>query len=182
MNGNNNGNESTVVKDAHRAVDAAQSEEAAARQAAAKVESAAVADAAAVAGAIAARQSAATVATAAVVEAAAAREAASFRTAVSNVESASVVESAAVFRAAAEVEASAMLLNRLLKMADGYQAANALHQAAEMYFELVDRHPDTLEAVQARKCLIGLGENYERKGELRQARSIFERLLETVPA
>jgi len=81
----------------------------------------------------------------------------------------------------AVVEAGSVLLNRLLKMADGYQATNAPHQAAEMYFELVDCHPDTLEAVQARKGLIEISEGYERSCNLRQARSIYERLLKTAP-
>jgi hypothetical protein len=47
----------------------------------------------------------------------------------------------------AVVETGSVLLNCLLKMAEGYQATNAPHQAAEMYFELIDCHPDTLEAV-----------------------------------
>ena len=97
------------------------------------------------------------------------------------VEAASVIETAAVAKAAAVVEAGSVLLNRLLKMADGYQATNAPHQAAEMYFELIDCHPDTLEAVQARKGLIEISEGYERSGNLRQARSIYERLFKTAP-
>jgi len=97
------------------------------------------------------------------------------------VETASVVETAAVAKAAVVVEADSVLLKHLLEMADGYQATNALHQAAEMYFELVDCHPDTLEAVQARKGLIEISEGYERNSELRQARSIYERLLNTAP-
>jgi hypothetical protein len=64
-------------------------------------------------------------------------------------------------------------------MAGEYRAANSLHQAAEMYFELVDSHPGTLEAIQARKCLLEIGDSNERAGELRQSRSIIERLLET---
>ena len=71
------------------------------------------------------------------------------------------------------------MLARLLKMADSYRARNALHQAAEMYFELVECHPDTSEAAKAEQRLIEIGDNYERNGELRQARSIFERLQET---
>ena len=87
----------------------------------------------------------------------------------------------AVAKAVAVVEDGSVLLNRLLKMADGYQATNAPHQAAEMYFELIDCHPNTLEAIQARKGLIEISEGYERSGNLRQARSIYERLFKTAP-
>ena len=74
---------------------------------------------------------------------------------------------------------SSEMLARLLRMADSYRTRNALHQAVEMYFELVESHPDTSEAAQAEQRLIEIGDNYERNGELRQARSIFERLQET---
>jgi len=120
-------------------------------------------------------KAAAVVAAASVVETAAVAKAAAV------VEAASVVETAVVVEAAAVVEADSVLLNRLLKMADGYQATNAPHQAAEMYFELVDCHPDTLEAVLARKGLIEISEGYELSGNLRQARSIYERLIKTAP-
>ena len=76
---------------------------------------------------------------------------------------------------------SSGMLARLLRMANSYRATNALHQAAELYFELVDCHPDTPEAAQAEERLIEIGDSYERNGELRQARNIFERLLETAP-
>jgi tetratricopeptide (TPR) repeat protein len=118
---------------------------------------------------------------AAVVEAASVVETAAVAKAAAVVEAASVVETAAVVEASAVVEADSVLLKRLLEMADGYQATNAPHQAAEMYFELVDCHPDTLEAVQARQGLIEISERYERNGDLRQARSIYERLLKTAP-
>lgn len=73
--------------------------------------------------------------------------------------------------------ASFLMLERLLKMADSYRSTNALHQAAEMYFELVEKHPETPEAARAEQSLIEMGDNHQRQGELRQARSIFERLL-----
>ena len=69
---------------------------------------------------------------------------------------------------------------RLLSMADGYRLTNAPHQALEMYFELLACHPDTPEAAQAQSRLLEIGDRYERYGEPRQARSIFERLMETV--
>lgn len=70
-----------------------------------------------------------------------------------------------------------VLLARLLKMADGYRAANQVHQAIEMYFHLLERYPDAPEAAQAEERLIAIGDRLERGGELRQARSLFERLL-----
>lgn len=127
------------------------------------------------------RKTSSVVEAAAVVEAAEVIKAAAVDEAEAVVEAGAVVEAATVVKAATVVEVSAVLLKRLLRMADGYQATNDLHQAAEMYFELADCYPDTLEGVRARKCLLDIGESYERKGELRQARSIFERLLETAP-
>jgi tetratricopeptide (TPR) repeat protein len=150
-------------------------------EAASVVETAAVAKAAAVVEAASVVETAAVAKAAAVVEAASAVETAAVTKAAAVVEAASAVETAAVVEASAVVEADSVLLKRLLEMADGYQATNAPHQAAEMYFELVDCHPDTLEAVQARQGLIEISERYERNGDLRQARSIYERLLKTAP-
>ena len=69
------------------------------------------------------------------------------------------------------------LLTHLLRIADGYRAENALRQAIEIYFELVENHPDTPEATQANQRLTEIGEQYERSGEFRQARSLYKRLL-----
>ncbi len=74
-------------------------------------------------------------------------------------------------------EAVNPLLTRLLKIADGYHAENAPRQAIEIYFELVENYPSTLEAKQAQRRLTEIGEQYEQSGEFRQARSLYERLL-----
>ena len=74
-------------------------------------------------------------------------------------------------------EAANPLLTRLLKIADGYRAEKALRQAIEIYFELAENHPATPAAQQAQKRLTEIGEQYERSGEFRQARGIYERLL-----
>ncbi len=72
---------------------------------------------------------------------------------------------------------SSPVLARLLRMADGYRRSGAPHQAIEMYFELVDRHGDTAEGEQAHARLMDVCEQYEREGKMRQARSLYERLL-----
>ena len=74
-------------------------------------------------------------------------------------------------------EAANPLLTHLLRIADGYRAENALRQAIEIYFELVENHPHMPEAQQARHRLTEIGEQYERSGEFRQARSLYQRLL-----
>ena len=79
--------------------------------------------------------------------------------------------------AAVQPEAVNPLLTRLLKIADSYLRENAFRQAIEIYFELVEKHPNTPEAEQARQRLAEIGEYYERWGEFRQARSLYERLL-----
>lgn len=80
-------------------------------------------------------------------------------------------------RAPSQVPVASPLLSRLLKIADGYRAEYAHRQAMEMYFELVENHPHTPEGQRARETLLEIGECYERNGEFRQARSLYERLL-----
>jgi hypothetical protein len=69
------------------------------------------------------------------------------------------------------------VLARLLRMADGYRRAGAPNQAIEMYFELVERNGDTPEGKKAHESLMGLCDEYEQAGKLRQARALYERLL-----
>ncbi len=69
------------------------------------------------------------------------------------------------------------LPGHLLKLADHYLAHRAIHQAMAIFFELVEDHPDTSEASQARQQLMEISEQYEKEGRLHQARSIYERLL-----
>ena len=68
-------------------------------------------------------------------------------------------------------------LSRLLRMAENYRTFNALRQALEIYWEIVEQHPETPEAAQARERLLAIGAQYEREGKLRQARALYERLL-----
>jgi len=73
--------------------------------------------------------------------------------------------------------ASPPALVHLAKMADVYFASGAVRQATELYFEILERHADTPEAVQARARLMAIAEGYERAHATRQARSLYERLL-----
>ena len=72
------------------------------------------------------------------------------------------------------------ILERLLKMADGYSAANSPHQATEIYMELAEMHADTPEARLAKQRLIAIGVEYEEQGNLHLARYIYERIM-TLP-
>jgi hypothetical protein len=69
------------------------------------------------------------------------------------------------------------ILGRLLRMADTYRRSGAPKQALEMYFELVEKHPSSVEGQEANGRLLEISEEYELQGQLRQARSIYERLL-----
>lgn len=65
---------------------------------------------------------------------------------------------------------------RLYRMADRYMDQNAIRQATEIYFELVEEFADTPSAPLARERLLDIGEHYERNGEFHLARGIYERL------
>jgi hypothetical protein len=69
------------------------------------------------------------------------------------------------------------LLTRLLAIADGYRTAGNFRQAIGVCLTLIDGHPDSSEARQARAMLLEVGAWYERHGDFRQARSLYERLL-----
>ena len=74
-------------------------------------------------------------------------------------------------------QAQSRALVHLLKMADGYLAARALHQAVAIYFELLEEHGGTQEAGRACERLLEIADHYEKAGEFHQARSIYERML-----
>ena len=71
------------------------------------------------------------------------------------------------------------ILAGLLRMADTYRATGALHQGVEIYFELVHSHSGTPQASDAVMRLLDVARGYEDAGELRQARGIYEHLLQT---
>ena len=68
-------------------------------------------------------------------------------------------------------------LARLLGMADRYRAENAVRQAAEIYFEIIERHPGNATARQAQERLMDMAERYEQSGRRHEARAIYERLM-----
>ena len=74
-------------------------------------------------------------------------------------------------------QADSKALDHVLGMADRYCADNLLRQAAEMYFEVVNRYHSTLESARARQRLLEIAEHYENIGAPHQARDIYERLL-----
>jgi hypothetical protein len=74
-------------------------------------------------------------------------------------------------------ESRSRVLEGLLRMADTYQSSGGLHQAIEMYFELLREHDDTVQARSAEARLLDIALRYEQNGEPRQARSIYEQLL-----
>lgn len=76
-----------------------------------------------------------------------------------------------------ETTPSNPLLGRLLKIADGYRAENALYQATSIYFELAENYPGTPAAYDGLERLLEIAERYEQEGKVRQARSLYERML-----
>ena len=72
----------------------------------------------------------------------------------------------------------APVADRLMAMADHCLHKNLLRQAAELYFEMLDRPgAGASEMEHARQCLMEIAEYYQRTGNPHQARSIYEQLL-----
>jgi hypothetical protein len=74
-------------------------------------------------------------------------------------------------------ERQTVLLDRLLSLADNYNATGERRQAVAMYLRLVDGNPQTRQALKAEARLIEVAEQYHEAGELRSARWIYEQLL-----
>ncbi|HUY88111.1 MAG TPA: hypothetical protein VMV10_05225 [Pirellulales bacterium] len=68
-------------------------------------------------------------------------------------------------------------MSKLLNLADMYRAENSIHQAMSIYFELAEEHAGAPEAYDALERLLEIAKSHEDAGELRQARSLYERLL-----
>jgi tetratricopeptide (TPR) repeat protein len=68
-------------------------------------------------------------------------------------------------------------IDALLRMADSYRKSGALHQAMEMYYELVANYNGAPQGNDAEDRLLDIARGYERTGELHQARAIYEQLL-----
>jgi tetratricopeptide (TPR) repeat protein len=70
------------------------------------------------------------------------------------------------------------VLKHLFRIADSYHAANSIHQAIELYFELAEAHAQTPEGQLAKQRLIVIGEEYEEQGNLHLSREIYERVMQ----
>jgi len=68
-------------------------------------------------------------------------------------------------------------LGVLLKIADNYRAQNATRQAIEMYFDILSKYGHLPDVSRVRDRLLGIAEEYETRGDFRQARALCERLL-----
>ncbi len=69
------------------------------------------------------------------------------------------------------------LLDHFLKMGDDYGRDGSVRQAIELYFDLVNNHDGTDQAVVACDRLMMIAQQYEDNGELHLARGVYERLL-----
>jgi hypothetical protein len=69
------------------------------------------------------------------------------------------------------------VLPRLLAMADAYLEEGSMRSAQEMYFDLAQSYPGTPQAEQAEARLFEVARRYERAGELRLARALYEQLV-----
>jgi hypothetical protein len=69
------------------------------------------------------------------------------------------------------------VLENLIGMADLYARNGSVRQAMELYFELVIEHDGSDQSILAYDRLVAIAQRYECRGELRQARGIYERLL-----
>jgi lipopolysaccharide biosynthesis regulator YciM len=67
-------------------------------------------------------------------------------------------------------------LDHLLTMAQCYRSEGKLRQAMDLYWMLLEDHPETTQAQGARSRLLELADVYEQDGLRHQARAIYERL------
>ena len=70
------------------------------------------------------------------------------------------------------------MLERLFAMSLRYRKEGNLRQASEMFWTLVQDHPDTPQAEAAKAELLLLAESYERAGNQHMARGMYERLMD----
>jgi hypothetical protein len=69
------------------------------------------------------------------------------------------------------------MLSKLLSIGDIFRAENSIRQAISIYFDLAEKHSGTPEAYDALERLLDIAAQYEDAGEIRQALSLYERLL-----
>jgi hypothetical protein len=75
------------------------------------------------------------------------------------------------------IHSATPLLSKMLQIADRFRAEDSPREAMAMYFDLAEGYPGTPEAYDALERLLAIASRYEDDGDLRQARSLYERLL-----
>lgn len=78
----------------------------------------------------------------------------------------------------ASAAASLPMLEHLLDMAQRYRKDGNSREATEMFWSLIEEHPETPQADAAKSELLAMAESYERAGNQHMARSMYERLLD----
>jgi pentatricopeptide repeat protein len=68
-------------------------------------------------------------------------------------------------------------LHRLLAMADSYLREGSIRQALEMYYDMMNRHPETAEALQAEERILEVARLHEEAGEFHNARAIYDQMV-----
>ncbi|MCG5495767.1 MULTISPECIES: hypothetical protein [Ectothiorhodospira] len=71
---------------------------------------------------------------------------------------------------------SRILLDRMLRMAHDYRQNGKVGQASDLYWQLVEEHSGTPQAVEAAESLLKLAEFYENNDCQHTALGIYERL------
>ena len=68
------------------------------------------------------------------------------------------------------------ILAAMLRLAGKLESDGQLHQACELYFKILDSSGETSEAEAARKALLAIAYDYERKGLVHMALDLYEKL------
>ncbi len=68
------------------------------------------------------------------------------------------------------------ILVAMLRLASKLESDGQLHQASELYFKILDSSGETGEAEAARKALLAIAYDYERKGLVHMALDLYEKL------
>jgi hypothetical protein len=68
------------------------------------------------------------------------------------------------------------LLAAMMRLASKLEDDGQLHQASELYFKILDDSGEAGEAEAARKALLAIAYDYERKGLVHMALDLYEKL------
>jgi len=70
------------------------------------------------------------------------------------------------------------LLSLLIRMGDRYAKSGNPNQALDLFFSIIEEHPDSSQAAEAKDRLIAICEQFEKDGLMHHARALYERLLD----